>query len=112
MQLITYIDDDLEYTISSVVAVIGRSFGGHVAVLASQMSTSNSDGDDEQFACGIAISPIVDWEAHTSVPAERLLGSPLRDSSNYQKSNLLLNRIRMRTTEKVGGKLQVFHGLK
>ncbi len=38
------------------VAVMGKHFGGHVAVLAAQQ---------QQITCAVALSPIVDWEAHS-----------------------------------------------
>jgi len=80
------------------VGIIGKYFGGHVAALASQ---------EPEFSCGVAISPIVNWAAHTSIPTEKYFGLPIDDPQNYIQNNLLL---RIKSFQE--GNLLVFHGLK
>jgi len=95
--VLKHIEKNTTYTITAV-GIMGKNFGAHVSVLAAQI---------EEFSCAIAMSPIVDWEAHTSVPSERLLGTPSENSRNYQQSNLLY-----RMGDVGEDKLLVFHGLK
>nr|WP_320131148.1 DPP IV N-terminal domain-containing protein [uncultured Holophaga sp.] len=66
----------------SRVGVIGASFGGYMAAMATLRHP-------EVFRCGVDISGVTDWEDYDTCYTERYLGTPASNPDGYRKSNVL-----------------------
>ena len=67
------------------IAVTGVSYGAYIATLMLAEKHQNF------LACGVAVSPVVDWRFYESTYTERYMGLPLPSENfrGYQKSSLI-----------------------
>ena len=67
------------------IAVTGVSYGAYIATLMLAEKHQNF------LACGVAVSPVVDWRFYESAYTERYMGLPLPSENfrGYQKSSLI-----------------------
>ncbi|XP_030219459.1 dipeptidyl aminopeptidase-like protein 6 isoform X2 [Gadus morhua] len=63
------------------MGVFGKVYGGYLA-------TVLLSSEEIQLKCGVAVSPITDFELYASAFSERYLGSPKTEPRVYQMSNL------------------------
>ncbi|CAB0033619.1 unnamed protein product [Trichogramma brassicae] len=77
LEVTEYLRDSLHFVDKRRVAIWGWSYGGFVAAHALFRP------DQDVFACGISVAPIVSWDLHDSAYAEKYMGYP-NVSSNYQ----------------------------
>jgi dipeptidyl-peptidase-4 len=66
----------------SRVGVIGWSFGGYFAAMATLRRP-------DVFRCGIAGAPVVDWEDYDTHYTERYMDLPSANPEGYKKANVL-----------------------
>jgi len=70
------------------VAIRGWSFGGYLAALAVLRAP-------DVFHCGVAGAPVTDWRLYDTHYTERYLGDPVRNSENYERTNLVSEASRL-----------------
>ena len=80
------------------VAVIGWSFGGYFAAMATLRRP-------DVFRCGVAGAPVVDWEDYDTHYTERYMDLPSANPEGYRKANVLTYASELERP------LLVFHGL-
>jgi len=98
-EIIEFLDDSKKYSIGAAI-LIGKGFGGYVSIF-SVVGPKN-----ERLPCAIANSPFVDWEAHTSVPSEKVLGKFEENMRKYSKNSILQSSMKFEDKS-----VLIFHGL-
>jgi len=98
-EIIDFLDESKKYSIGAAI-LVGKGFGGYVSIL------SVIDPNNEKMPCAIANSPFVDWEAHTSVPSEKVLGKFEENMRKYSKNSILQSSLNVENKN-----VLIFHGL-
>lgn len=71
-----------QFVDTTKIATYGWSFGGYMSI---NLLTSYPN----RFACGVAGSPVCNWQLYEVMYTERYMGTPASNAAGYEKSNLI-----------------------
>ena len=80
------------------IGVFGHSYGGYLTLMCLCQA-----GD--QFAAGVAVAPVCDWQMYDSHYTERFMGLPTENEDGYRNSNVLTH------LHKLDRPLLLMHGM-